>query len=42
MVVDLFNDIITGSGVARDGAAEEQYDPSSFALRPLLYDVERN
>ena len=41
VVVGLFNNIITGSCVARDRAAEEQYDPSSFALRPLLYDDER-
>ena len=41
VVVGFLCDFITGSLGARDRAAEEQYDPSSFALRPLLYDDER-
>ena len=41
VVVGFLCDNITGSLGARDRAAEEQYDPSSFALRPLLYDDER-
>ena len=41
VVADFFRDIRTGFSGARDRAAEEQYDPSSLALRPLLYDDER-
>ena len=41
VVVGFFSDNITGPVGARDRAAEEQYDLSSFALRPVLYDVER-
>ena len=41
VVGGFFSDTITGALGARDRAAEEQYDPSSFALRPLLYDDER-
>ena len=41
VVVGFLCDTITGSLGARDRAAEAQYDPSSYALRPSLCDDER-